>query len=130
MSGVMLKTAIYGMLRVTFDLLGAQLWWWGLALLRSAWPRALFGVLFAAVQNDMKRLLAYSSIENIGIIFTGIGLAMVFHGVRHAAAGGARAGRARSITASITRCSRACCSSAPAPSCMRPASATSASSAG
>ena len=69
MSGVMLKTAIYGLLRVTFDLLDAQLWWWGvIAARRSACVTALFGVIFAAVQTDMKRLLAYSSIENIGII--------------------------------------------------------------
>lgn len=79
MSGVMLKTAIYGLLRVTFDLLGAQLWWWGGIALVLGLATALYGVLFAAVQSDMKRLLAYSSIENIGIILTGIGLAIIFH---------------------------------------------------
>ncbi|MEO8310968.1 MAG: hydrogenase 4 subunit B [Caldimonas sp.] len=78
MSGVMLKTAIYGLLRVTFDLLPAQLWWWGVLLLALGLASALFGVVFAAVQVDMKRLLAYSSIENIGLIFTGIGLAVLF----------------------------------------------------
>jgi formate hydrogenlyase subunit 3/multisubunit Na+/H+ antiporter MnhD subunit len=70
MSAVMLKTAIYGLLRVSFDLLHGQLWWW----------TALFGVIFACVQTDMKRLLAYSSIENIGIIVAGIGLAILFKG--------------------------------------------------
>jgi len=78
MSGVMLKTAIYGLLRVTFDLLTGQLWWWGVIALVLGLATALFGVLFATVQTDMKRLLAYSSIDNIGIIVAGIGLAILF----------------------------------------------------
>src|SRR6202048_5219484 len=78
MSGVMLKTAIYGLLRVTFDLLHAQLWWWGVIALVLGLLPALFGVIFATVQSDMKRLLAYSSIENIGIIVAGMGLAILF----------------------------------------------------
>ena len=78
MSGVMLKTAIYGLLRVTFDLLQGQLWWWGVLALVLGLATALFGVLFATVQTDMKRLLAYSSIENIGVIVAGIGLAILF----------------------------------------------------
>ena len=78
MSGVMLKTAIYGLLRVTFDLLSGQLWWWGVVALALGLATALFGVIFAAAQTDMKRLLAYSSIENIGIIVAGIGLAILF----------------------------------------------------
>jgi hydrogenase-4 component B len=81
MSGIMLKTAVYGVLRVTFDLLGEPAWWWGLVPLSLGLATALFGVVFAAAQTDMKRLLAYSSIENVGILFTGIGLAIVFHGV-------------------------------------------------
>jgi len=80
MSGVMLKTALYGVLRVTFDLLGEPQWWWGLILLALGLFTALYGVIFAAAQTDMKRLLAYSSIENIGIIFSGVGLAIVFAG--------------------------------------------------
>lgn len=79
MSGIMLKTAIYGILRVTFDLLHTQLWWWGLLALALGLITALYGVLFATVQTDMKRLLAYSSIENIGFILSGIGLAILFH---------------------------------------------------
>jgi hydrogenase-4 component B len=79
MSGVMLKTAIYGMLRVTFDLLPFQLWWWGVVALVLGLLTALFGVMFAAVQTDMKRLLAYSSIENIGIVVAGFGLTVIFH---------------------------------------------------
>ncbi|NJA88254.1 hydrogenase 4 subunit B [Rhodocyclus tenuis] len=78
MSGVMLKTAIYGLLRVTFDLLPEQQWWWGALLLGLGLATALFGVVFSTVQSDMKRLLAYSSIENIGLIFAGIGLSLVF----------------------------------------------------
>src|SRR3954463_8163082 len=78
MSGVMLKMAIYGLLRVTFDLLHVQLWWWGAIALAIGLVTALFGVIFAAAQTDMKRLLAYSSIENIGIIVVGIALTILF----------------------------------------------------
>ncbi|HXE47850.1 MAG TPA: hydrogenase 4 subunit B [Ramlibacter sp.] len=78
MSGVMLKTAIYAMLRVSFDLLHTQFWWWGGLLLALGLATALFGVVFAAVQVDMKRLLAYSSIENIGLLFASIGLTLIF----------------------------------------------------
>jgi hydrogenase-4 component B len=78
MSGVMLKTAIYGMVRVSFDLLGSPQWWWGMVALCLGLATALFGVVFAAVQVDMKRLLAYSSIENIGLVVMGFGLAIVF----------------------------------------------------
>ncbi|GMV47897.1 MAG: hypothetical protein AMXMBFR66_32950 [Pseudomonadota bacterium] len=80
MSGVMLNTAVYGLLRVTFDLLQLRLWWWGALLLAGGLFTALYGVVFAAVQTDMKRLLAYSSIENMGLLFAGIGLALVFAG--------------------------------------------------
>jgi formate hydrogenlyase subunit 3/multisubunit Na+/H+ antiporter MnhD subunit len=78
MSGVMLKTAVYGFLRVAYDLLPVQLWWWGVLVLALGLASAVFGVVFAAVQSDMKRLLAWSSIENIGLIFAGIGLALLF----------------------------------------------------
>ena len=81
MSGVMLKTAVYGVLRVSFDLLGGPQSWWGLVVLTVGLFSALYGVVFAAAQTDMKRLLAWSSIENVGIIFTGLGLAVVFYGV-------------------------------------------------
>src|SRR5271165_300028 len=87
MSGVMLKIALYGIIRVGFDLLGHPLWWWGLVPLALGLLSALYGAVFAAAQTDMKRLLAYSSIENVGILFTGLGLAMVFAGAgMHAAA--------------------------------------------
>ena len=82
MSGVMLKTAIYGLLRVSFDLLQMQLWWWGVVLLAMGLGTALFGVIFSTVQSDMKRLLAYSSIENIGLLLVGIGLGVLFKAYR------------------------------------------------
>jgi formate hydrogenlyase subunit 3/multisubunit Na+/H+ antiporter MnhD subunit len=78
MSGLMLKTAIYGMLRVSFDLLNLRFWQWGVLTVALGLFSAMFGAIFAAVQTDMKRLLAYSSIENVGLIFTGIGLAILF----------------------------------------------------
>ena len=79
MSGVMLKTAIYGLLRVSLDLLSVQQAWWGVVALAMGLLTAFYGVVFAAVQTDMKRLLAYSSIENIGIVLAGVGLTLVFH---------------------------------------------------
>ncbi len=82
MSGVMLKTAIYGLLRVSLDLVGTTLWWWGVVALAAGLLTALFGVFYATVQSDMKRLLAYSSIENIGLLAVGIGLTLIFHSYR------------------------------------------------
>jgi len=80
MSGVMLKIAIYGFIRFTFDLLGSTPWTWGVAVLIVGSITALYGVLYALMQHDLKRLLAYHSVENIGIIFIGLGLAMIFFG--------------------------------------------------
>ena len=77
MSGLMLKTAVYGLLRVTLDVLPAGPWWWGVLALALGLGTSLYGVVFAAVQTDMKRLLAYSSIENIGLIMAGIGLVLI-----------------------------------------------------
>lgn len=78
MSGVMLKTAIYGIIRVTFDFLKVFPWWWGGIVLVLGLVSAVLGVLYALMQHDLKRLLAYHSVENIGIILIGIGLAMLF----------------------------------------------------
>jgi formate hydrogenlyase subunit 3/multisubunit Na+/H+ antiporter MnhD subunit len=78
MSGVMLKIALYGILRVGFDLLQERIWWWGVLLMAVGLITALFGVVFSTVQVEMKRLLAYSSIENIGLICTGLGLSLLF----------------------------------------------------
>lgn len=78
MSGVMLKTAVYALLRVAFDLLHLSIGWWGALLLGLGLVTALFGVVFTTIQTDMKRLLAFSSIENLGLIFIGTGLALTF----------------------------------------------------
>ncbi len=78
MSAVMLKIALYGILRVGFDLLQEQIWWWGVLLMAVGLITALFGVVFSTVQVEMKRLLAYSSIENIGLICAGLGLSLLF----------------------------------------------------
>lgn len=85
MSGVMLKIAIYGLVRMIFDLLGIELlhWSWGLALIILGGASALLGILYALMQNDLKRLLAYSSIENIGIICVGLGLSILFIATNH-----------------------------------------------
>ena len=78
MSGVMLKIALYGILRVSFDLLQTRIWWWGVLLMGIGLATALFGVVFSTVQVEMKRLLAYSSIENVGMMCVGIGLSLLF----------------------------------------------------
>jgi formate hydrogenlyase subunit 3/multisubunit Na+/H+ antiporter MnhD subunit len=78
MSGVMLKTAIYGIIRVSFDLIRIFPWWWGAIVLILGLLSAVMGVLYALMQHDLKRLLAYHSVENIGIILIGIGLSMIF----------------------------------------------------
>jgi len=78
MSGVMLKTAIYGMMRVIFDLIGVFPWWWGALVLVFGLISAVLGVLYALLQHDLKKLLAYSSVENIGIILISMGLSMIF----------------------------------------------------
>ena len=80
LSGVMLKTAIYGLFRVTYDLLPSVKWEWGLVVLVLAVVTTLFGVLFALMQHDLKRLLAYHSVENIGIILIGFGLSLIYMG--------------------------------------------------
>jgi hydrogenase-4 component B len=78
MSGVMTKVAVYGFIRIVFDLLGPPDWWWGLLVLAAGSATAVLGVLYAVIQNDLKRVLAYSTIENIGFIFIGLGLALAF----------------------------------------------------
>ena len=78
MSGVMLKIALYGILRVSFDLLQTRIWWWGVLLMGIGLATALFGVVFSTVQVEMKRLLAYSSIENVGLMCAGLGLSLLF----------------------------------------------------
>jgi hydrogenase-4 component B len=79
MSGVMIKLGIYGLLRIGFDWLGAPPPGWGIAMLLAGVVSALVGILYALVDHDLKRLLAFCSIENVGIILIGVGGAMVFH---------------------------------------------------
>lgn len=76
MSGVMIKTGIYGILR-TITFLGTPPVWWGELLIVLGVVSAVVGILYAVMQHDLKRLLAYSSIENIGIIITGIGIGLM-----------------------------------------------------
>ncbi|MGR9051230.1 MAG: hydrogenase 4 subunit B [Gammaproteobacteria bacterium] len=83
MSGVMLKIAVYGFLRFTLDLLPEVFWEWGVLVLLVGSASALLGILYALQQQNFKRLLAYSSVENIGIIFTAIGLALIFFSTGH-----------------------------------------------
>ncbi|MFQ5465288.1 MAG: hydrogenase 4 subunit B [Thermodesulfobacteriota bacterium] len=78
MSGVMLKTAVYGIIRVSFDLLHVSDWRLGGVVLVFGLVSAVMGVLYALMQHDLKRLLAYHSVENIGIILIGVGLALIF----------------------------------------------------
>ena len=78
MSGVMTKVAVYGFVRIAFDLLGAPAWWWGTMVLAVGGVTAVLGVLYALMEHDLKRLLAYHTVENIGIIFIGLGLALAF----------------------------------------------------
>ena len=88
MSGVMTKVAVYGFIRIVFDLSGPPAWWWGIAIIPLAGITCVLGVLSALMQHDLKRLLAYHTVENIGIIFIGIGLALAFsaHDMKAAAA--------------------------------------------
>ena len=78
MSGVMLKTAIYGIVRFGFDFLGGGPQWFGYLVLAAGAVSGLLGVLYAIAEHDLKRLLAYHSVENIGIIYLGLGSAFLF----------------------------------------------------
>ena len=78
MSGVMIKIALYGLIRVEFEWLGSTPRWLGLALLAIGLLSSLGGVLWALVQHELKRLLAYHSIENVGIITLGLGASLLF----------------------------------------------------
>jgi formate hydrogenlyase subunit 3/multisubunit Na+/H+ antiporter MnhD subunit len=78
MSGVMTKVAVYGFVRIIFDLVGQPTWWAGMVVLALGGITAALGVLYALMQHDLKRLLAYHTVENIGIIFIGLGLSLAF----------------------------------------------------
>ena len=83
LSGVIIKSGIYGLTRVYFDFLGTPPLWWGVTLLVVGSVSALLGVLYALMDHDLKRLLAYHSIENIGIILMGLGAALMFQHANH-----------------------------------------------
>ena len=95
MSGVMTKVAVYGFIRIVFDLLGADRVVVGVPLLLAGGCTAVLGVLSALMQNDIKRVLAYRTIENIGLIFVGLGLALAFE------ANGMAAAAALALTAAL-----------------------------
>ncbi len=77
MSGVMIKTGIYGLVRIGMDILGPGPAWWGLLVVGLGAVSAVLGVLYALMEHDLKRLLAYHSVENIGIILLGVGVALL-----------------------------------------------------
>jgi hydrogenase-4 component B len=123
MSGVMTKVAVYGFVRIVFDLVGPPSWWWSILVIALAGITCVLGVLSALMQHDLKRLLAYHTVENIGIIFIGLGLALAF------SAHGMQAPAALALTAALFHAFNHCvfkssCSSAPAPCSPPPASAT------
>jgi formate hydrogenlyase subunit 3/multisubunit Na+/H+ antiporter MnhD subunit len=78
MSGVMTKVAVYAFVRIVFDLAGSPAWWWSLPVLALGAVTAVIGVLQATLQEDLKRVLAFSTVENIGVVFVGLGLALAF----------------------------------------------------
>ena len=78
MSGVMTKVAIYGFIRIVFDFLGEPNWWSSMIVLALGGITAALGILYAVMERDLKRMLAYSTVENVGIVFIGLGLALAF----------------------------------------------------
>ena len=95
MSGVMTKVAVYGFIRVVFDLLGTPTAWSSVVVLLFGGGTAVLGILHALMEKDLKRLLAYSTIENIGVIFVSLGLALAF------AANGMELAAALALTAAL-----------------------------
>ncbi len=95
MSGVMTKVAIYGFIRIVFDLVGGAPAWFAVIVLVLGGITAVMGVLHAMMERDLKRLLAYSTVENIGIIFVALGLSLAFK------ANGVTAGATLALTAAL-----------------------------
>lgn len=79
LSAAMVNLGVYGVVRVGFDLLGGGARWWWMLVLAVGAVSALYGILQATVNADLKRLLAYSTVENMGLVFLGLGAAGVFH---------------------------------------------------
>lgn len=95
MSGVMTKVALYGFIRIVFDLMGTTAWWSSVVVLLVGGATAVLGVLYALMEHDLKRLLAYSTVENVGVILIGLGLAIAFR------ADGAEMAAALAFTAAL-----------------------------
>lgn len=95
MSGVMTKVAVYAVIRVAFDLVGHVPWGVAMAVLAVGGVTAVLGVLQATLESDLKRLLAFSTVENLGIVFVGLGLALAFR------ANGMEAAAALAFTAAL-----------------------------
>jgi len=95
MSGVMTKVAIYGLIRVVFDLIGSPEWWWSLPFIVLGALTAVGALLYAVIDEDLKRVLAYSTVENIGIVYVALGLSIAF------AATGLEAAAAVAMTAAL-----------------------------
>ena len=117
MSGVMTKVAIYGFVRIAFDLLGPPAWWWSLPPIVLGAITAVLGLLYAVFDRDLKRVLAYSTVENVGVIFVALGLALAFR------ANGQPAAAAVAMAAALLHALnhswfKSCFSWAPAPCCM------------
>ncbi|MCL1061655.1 hydrogenase 4 subunit B [Shewanella benthica] len=77
MSGVMVKIGVFGIIKVSIDFLGAEIAWWGYLVLAFGCVSSVLGVLYALAEHDIKRLLAYHTVENVGIILIGVGIAMI-----------------------------------------------------
>jgi NADH:ubiquinone oxidoreductase subunit 5 (subunit L)/multisubunit Na+/H+ antiporter MnhA subunit len=89
------KVAIYGFIRIAMDLLGSLQWWWAIVVLLIGAITAVLGVLQALMEKDIKRILASSTVENVGIVFIGLGLALAF------ASNGFNAAAALALTAAL-----------------------------
>ena len=98
MSGIMIKTAIYGLLRFVLEYLGAENAWWGYVLLGLGIFSAVAGVLYAFISKNIKRMLAHSSVENMGILFIGVGIVLI------ASAAGAKEVAALALLATLLHC--------------------------
>lgn len=95
MSGVMTKVAVYGFVRIVLDLLAEPVWWSSVLVLFLGGVSAVMGILHALLETDLKRLLAYSTIENVGVVFVGLGLTLAF------AANGMTAAAGLALTAAL-----------------------------
>ncbi len=78
MSGLMVKMGIYGIIRICMDVMGQGPEWWGILVISVGAVSALLGILYGLMENNLKLFLAYSSIENVGIILLGVGASMLF----------------------------------------------------